>query len=439
MFYYYLDLGLRSLKRDVALTALMIAAIAVGIGASMTTLTVFRAMSGDPIPRKSARLFVPQIDNWGPHKQAIGPSDRDNLQDQISYTDALGLMNAHAAKRQAAMYATGLALTPDDPRLRPFQVHVRATYADFFPMFAVPFRYGGPWSAADDEAHADVVVISRALDDKLFGGANGVGRALSLDDHVYRIVGVIDRWQPIPRFYDLTDDKYGESEEVFMPFTRAVDGHMQPWGNTNCAGDIGSGWDGLLHSECVWIQFWLELPNAAAAAHYRTFLDNYAAEQRRDGRFHWPSHTKLRNLRQWLAYEHAVSDEARILVLVSFSFLFVCLLNAMGLMLAKIMRRSADLGVRRALGANRRAIFAQCLIESGVIGLAGGVLGLALTALGLAGLRSLLTEEIARLTRFGLADTGIAIALGVAATMIAGLYPALRAVQIQPAWQLKSQ
>jgi len=68
MFAYYIRLAVRSLKRNVVLTSLMIAAIAVGIGASMTTLTVFRAMSGDPIPRKASQLFVPQIDNWGPNK-----------------------------------------------------------------------------------------------------------------------------------------------------------------------------------------------------------------------------------------------------------------------------------------------------------------------------------------------------------------------------------
>ncbi len=54
MFNYYLGLALRSLKRNIVLTVLMIAAIGVGIGASMTTLTVFRAMDSDPIPQKSA-------------------------------------------------------------------------------------------------------------------------------------------------------------------------------------------------------------------------------------------------------------------------------------------------------------------------------------------------------------------------------------------------
>src|SRR6204780_3989736 len=158
---------------------------------------------------------------------------------------------------------------------------------------------------------------------------------------------------------------------------------MPGWGNNNCSAEVGQpGWEGRLYSECVWMQFWAELPAAADVAAYRAFLNNYAAEQQRVGRFHWPAHTRIRDVREWLAYEHAVSTEVRILVLVSFSFLLVCLLNAMGLMLAKIMGRAGDIGVRRALGANRRAIFAQCLIEAGVVGLAGGLLGLGLTGLG---------------------------------------------------------
>jgi putative ABC transport system permease protein len=47
---YYLHLALRSLRRNVALTALIIAALGVGIGSTMTVFTVLLAMSGDPIP-----------------------------------------------------------------------------------------------------------------------------------------------------------------------------------------------------------------------------------------------------------------------------------------------------------------------------------------------------------------------------------------------------
>src|SRR5208282_329307 len=122
MFHYYLGLAVRSLRRNVVLTTLMVAAIGVGIGASMTMLTIFRAMSGDPIPDKSAQLFVPQIDNWGPSaNQNSAPLTDDTLPYMLTYIDAIGLMRAHAAPHQAAMYETGFALTPAITALKPFE------------------------------------------------------------------------------------------------------------------------------------------------------------------------------------------------------------------------------------------------------------------------------------------------------------------------------
>ena len=440
MFNYYFGLAVRSLKRNIVLTVLMISAVGVGIGASMTTLTVFRAMDSDPIPEKSRQLFAVQVDNWGPNSKGVVSGDSEHFQEQISYLDASGLMNARAAHRQSAMYVTGAALTPSNPDVLPFQVQIRAAYTDFFGMFNTPFLLGGPWSAADDKGHADVVVISRELNDKIFSGANSIGKMVNLDNHEYRVVGVMGSWDPVPKFYDLNNNAYGKSAEVYLPFTRAIDSQMQSWGNNNCNGNAGEpGWEGRLHSECVWLQFWAELPTTADVEHYRSFLNNYASDQQRLGRFTWPAHTRIRDVREWLVYQHAVSTEVRILVLVSFSFLLVCLLNAMGLMLAKIMGRAGDIGVRRALGASRRAIFGQCLIEAGVVGLAGGLLGLFLTALGLMGLRSLLSEEVTRLTHFSPADVTIAVMLAVVATTLAGLYPTWRAAQVQPAWQLKAQ
>ena len=58
MFAYYFDLALRSFRRNKVLTALMVLAIALGIGASMTTLTVFHVLSGDPMPEKSEHAVL---------------------------------------------------------------------------------------------------------------------------------------------------------------------------------------------------------------------------------------------------------------------------------------------------------------------------------------------------------------------------------------------
>ena len=83
MFNYYFGLALRSLKRNVVLTALMIAAIGVGIGASMTTLTVFRAMGSDPIPQKSRQLFAAADRQLGAEASIGRTGDKEHLQPQI--------------------------------------------------------------------------------------------------------------------------------------------------------------------------------------------------------------------------------------------------------------------------------------------------------------------------------------------------------------------
>jgi putative ABC transport system permease protein len=439
MFGYYLKLALRSLRRNVVLTALMVIAIGVGIGASMTMLTIFRAASGDPIPQKSAQLFVPQIDNFGPQPNAP-PQSEDQLPNDLTYADAMALMRAHAAFHQAAMYATTVSITPPDASQIPIQGYARATYGDFFPMFDVPFEYGAPWGRVEDDAHASVVVLTRALNDRLFGGANSVGRTLTIGDKSYKVIGVVDRWQPSPRFYDLGQDSFTGADELFLPFTRAIDAQMQTSGNFNCdRAGAGTGWEGILHSNCVWIHFWVELPTAADAAKYRIFLHNYAAEQRQAGRFNWPPHVALRDVVQWLSYSHVVPDAVGTLTSVSFAILLVCLLNATGLMLAKFMARAGSLGVRRAIGADRPAIFAQCLVEAGVIGLTGGALGVGLTKFGLMTCRPALTEDLAVLTRLHGSDVLIALAVAIAATLLAGLYPSWRATQVQPASQLKVQ
>ena len=54
MFAYYARLAVRSFRRNKVLTALMVVAIALGIGASMTTLTVFHVLSGNPIRTRAS-------------------------------------------------------------------------------------------------------------------------------------------------------------------------------------------------------------------------------------------------------------------------------------------------------------------------------------------------------------------------------------------------
>jgi len=436
---YYFALALASLRRNVGLTALMIAAIAVGIGASMIVLVVYRAEAGDPIPDKAHRLYAVQLDNWGPVRHMASSSQRgDDLEDQLSYADAVALMRAHAAKRQAAMYATSMTVLPENAQLSPFTVSARATYADFFAMFEVPFVYGSPWRAAQDEAHAKVVVISNKLNESLFDGANSVGRYIRFADGVYQVVGVIADWRPVPRFYDLTVGAYGDTEQVYLPFTTAVDGNLAQGENTDCNQNVPGG-SRDLQSDCVWIQFWAELPTLQDAQAYRAFLRGYARQQQQNGRFHWLARTQLRDVAHWLQYEGVVSGQIELMVLVAFGFFLVCLVNAAGLMLAKVMEQSTRVATRRAIGADRWAILAQYLTEAALVGVAGGVAGLLVTQLGLSGAGMLFSNDVFRIVRLDGSSISIEVSLAIAATLLAALYPTWRATCVNPASQLKTR
>lgn len=94
--------------------------------------------------------------------------------------------------------------------------------------------------------------------------------------------------------------------------------------------------------------------------------------------------------------------------------------------------------MRRALGASKREIFKQLLIEAGVVGLAGGVCGLLLAFIGLWLVRQQ-PADYASLARLDLVMLGATFALAVGSSIAAGLLPAWRACQVAPALQLKSQ
>jgi putative ABC transport system permease protein len=437
MFGYYAALALRSLKRNPVLTGLMITAIGFGIGTSMTALSVSRAMSGDPIPEKSRQLFMVQVDSWGPDKR--GERNEDGLDENMSYIDAMALKNLHAAQRQTSIYSTYLKARPADPKLKPVGVIVPAVDSEFFPMFNAPFRFGSPWSRSDDQEGNPVVVISRKLNDQYFAGANSIGKTFMLDGESYRIVGVLDDWPLVPRFYNLHIRPYGQIDEIFIPFTRAIKAQAQMVSGMSCQDTTTASFEARLRSECLWIQLWVELPAAADVAKYRTALNNYAADQQRNGRFHWPPHTQIRDVMQWLQYRHIVPNEIGLLVFASFGFLFVCLMNAMGLMLARTIGRTQDLSVRRALGASRAAIIGQCLVETTIIGILGAILGVLLTMLGVLAMRAALADDFAALGYLNAKAIGIEVLLAIAATIGAGLYPTWRAARVEPALQLKAE
>ena len=434
---YYLRLAWLSLKRTPAITALMIGAIALGIGATTTTLTVYHRMSTNPIPARSDVLRAVTLDSWSPDR----PWDEEHPEfapPELTYRDAIAIAAGAPASRMVVMRKTSLTSEPGAGR-PPFLVEARLATREFFPMFDVPFAYGTGWDARADRDAEPVVVLSKETNGKLFGGENSVGRVLHLDGREYRVVGVLADWQPTPKFYDLNNGDYDTPEDIFLPFGLGYALDLQPAGNVNCwKAETLAGVHDLFGSNCIWHQMWAELRTPAEVDRFQSWIDGYVAEQKKLGRFPRKLNNRLYDVDQWLARHKVVGRDSRVLLVVSFAFLAVCVLNVVGLLLSRFLGAAGSSAIRRALGASRGEIFRQHLVEVSLVGALAGLGGLALGTVGLKALQQLYSSYD-RLTQLDLSMVLAAIALAVLAGVLAGLYPAWRICRVQPAGYLKTQ
>ena len=107
----------------------------------------------------------------------------------------------------------------------------------------------------------------------------------------------------------------------------------------------------------------------------------------------------------------------------------------MNIMLMSVNERTYEIGIRKAMGARRRDIRRQFLVEAILLSMLGGVLGILGGAL-LALLISSISPLPARVTTWSI---GVALALGAGTGIIFGVYPASRAARLDPITALRQE
>jgi putative ABC transport system permease protein len=438
MFVYYVRTAIKSLRRNPILTTLLIGAIALGICVSTTFIALRHIFEKDPLPGHSQNLFYVRLDNWDPQR-AYDPEDPRSLPTQISYRDMRALMRSDIPTRQTGAFMSRMFVFPEGKTARPFREDVRLVFSDFFPMFDMPFDYGSGWSKAADAKPESVIVLDHERNVKLFGGGNSVGRTVRIENRDYKVVGVLAAsWKPSFSVYDFSHRSPVKPEGMFIPFNLTPVLQIGTWGNSDgwkSAGD--DTFEGLLMSEQVWIQFWVELPTEAKQQAYREYVDNYVRDQKKIGRFPRPLHNEVTVMPRLMEEMQIEPAGVKSMSVVSILFLVVCSLNLVGLLLGKFLARIPEVSVRRALGASRMQVFLQHVVECELIGIAGGAIGMALSV-GM--LRLLATFDR---NGGGMHLDGemvlISIFLALVAGLLAGIYPSWRVCSVAPAMQLKVQ
>lgn len=440
---YTLETGLRGCIRHPRTMALVVLTLALGLASVMTMLTLLSVLAADPLPGISQNLHLA----WADSREAAKSGESDSYGDGSPVPPLWKLADIQAMRQlrpdvpQVALLTAPLTVSTTDKTLSR-NVSTSLAIGPMLQVFGVPLRYGRSWTAEEEAARTPVVVISRALSQHLLGREDGTGAEIRVGKQNFRIIGISERWAPRPRPHFLPSNNAGwegDGDELFAPAEAVLASGAEITSTRICDGDGFGGFrfDQIDTQQCRWLVLWAELKDAQQRDNYAQSLQNFAADRHAAGIFARAANTRLQSMTQWLHSNRVVPDSVRLNLWLAAGLLVLCLVNVAGLLAARFLRRAGEHGVRRVLGAPRRAIIAACLVESTLAGLAGGLLALPLTLGGLWLMRQQ-GEAYSSLARLSPALFAGLLLMAVVTGVVVGLLPAIRAARQEPALQVKT-
>ena len=81
------------------------------------------------------------------------------------------------------------------------------------------------------------------------------------------MIGVLDDWEPVPKYFDVSNGSFEDMEGAYVPFAWGQILELGSHGNTNCwKTEVIDNFQAFLNSECIWFHGWFELRSAGEAA-----------------------------------------------------------------------------------------------------------------------------------------------------------------------------
>ena len=420
---YHVRLAVKSLRRDPGLSVTILVVMTVVAGIFCTGLLHYLRFYGRG-PAVAPHLHHVEVDVSARalmdafHGTTAAPNAIAGRM-RVSYPNYRLLAGSHIPPRETGTFRSRLIVRRPEHEAGMRPQMARFVNADFFSMFGVALRAGAPWTRKQEEAGAAVVVLSKRLAAELFPGDDAIGASLLVDGLSYRVVGICAADQPTSPAWDRAATG-GRQDVLYLPFAEhlrllaspEMPVHVSPRGPTHAD---------LLASDEIFVSYWADLPTDDVRRAYAAYLTDTFGRRRLS--------VYLRDLAGLGAAFPPPPTAASF-----FLFLTALILAGGGLimsrlLLAKGLARGDELGIFRALGAPRRAIFGRQLIEAGLLSGAAGVLSVSI-----AGPQALFYNRSVADTDIPLGITPGAFAITVGATLGVGLLCA-----IYPAWRASTR
>jgi putative ABC transport system permease protein len=299
---------------------------------------------------------------------------------------------------------TPTKLLPRPQADAPMVYGVSPSYADIANLALVSGRF---FDERETDGAAPVAVLGEGAAASLFGADEAVGRYVKVNEQWFQVIGVAG-----PQLTVQADvaglPAQDRNNLMYVPLYSAI--FRLEDGQSRQKDEI----DGIY----LQMRQGADMPSAAALL--RGLL-NVSHRQAGDFTIVSPAELLAEQRRTQRIFEMVMVAIASISLLVGG-------IGIMNIMLASVMERTREIGIRRAIGAKRRDVIRQFLIETTIISLAGGILGV---VVGVA-----LSRAIGYLAGWStiVTTTSIVLAFFVSVTigLVFGLYPAARAAGLDP-------
>jgi predicted permease len=423
--------ALRSLEKRPAFTLAVIATLALGIGANTAIFTLVDALLLRPLPVSHPAQLVIVGDPAAVNTNNVGSP----LTDYVSFPLFKDVRERNTAFSD--MYATGWS-GPIDVQMgsgagaTAEQPHARFVTGNFFSVLGVPAYVGRTFTAAEDKTPGQdpVAVLTYDYWQRRFSGSNAaIGSVMRVNDIAVTIIGVTP-----PGF---RGDIVGQPLDFWLP--TMMDPIIQP--EMNKVNDRAWSWVvmmGRLKPGVTLDRARGQVPAVEANA-IRDHLSGLDLTEFDQGLKDSP--VQVVSGARGFSERRAVYGKALwvLMAAVGLVIVVVCA-NVSSLMLARTVARGREMTVRMTLGAGRRRLVQQLLVEGAVLAIVSGVLGLFAAIWGTRVLLATVSASIpiaidttpdARVLAF----TAV---LTLAALVMFGLLPAFRATRLDLATSLRS-